>query len=301
MDSTTYSYTLSLRLPESDSTLLTTSRISDVPLPDRIMPKLPPFVKPPPFTPSHPAYLALAKVATRTSNGLRAKAESEMVDFLKQRLHSLDQEETRIRAELNTAWQLFKDGYKEDLEGDIGTQVSPSYASTSRTPPRQARLVSKSSSNHRLVEQSLLSSSLSTNAMHYEPPQRADLTINEDSILDSDAFGNDAALKDEAVSFQVLESQLHDARAKVAHARPRKLATIEEVGRGHAPQSAPVSAFRRVVSNPEPGSPASQEKRSKRKVTFNAEPAIRTIEPVKVKPRPRREVEGLSVVEMLNR
>jgi hypothetical protein len=110
--------------------------------------------------------------------------------------------------------------------------------------------------------------------MHYNPPEES---LYDDTLVGEEAVGNDAALKDQAISFRVFETELYEARAKAA-----KTAEIQKGAKGrlqrdlgHVPQSAPVSVFRRNVSNPEAGSSGNK---TKRKVTFNAELAVRTIE-----------------------
>jgi len=294
MDSPAYSHSLLLCLPGLDIPSQSTSRMATIPVTDRVLPDLPHFVQPPPFSPSHPAFLTLAKVATQASNKLRVKAETEARSFIQQQLESLGQEEARIYSELDTAWQLFKLGYKEELEGDLGVKPTRSISNSSKDLPLQARPMSRSSSVHQPPKKSLLSSSLSLNAMHYVPAPSTTPAIDEEPpISNGDVFGNTAALRDEAVSFRVLESQLHDARTRAADAQQRKLPAIEKVGRVHVPQSTPVSAFRRIVSNPEPGSSGSHASKSKRKVTFDAEPAVRTIvrNRVKAKSPARRESE----------
>jgi len=123
---------------------------------------------------------------------------------------------------------------------------------------------------------SLLSSSLARHRMEYKPSETLSV---DDTLIEDEAFGNDAALKDQATSYRVFEMELHAAKAKAANVvDAQKVRLQKDLGRivGQIPQSAPTSVFRRNVSNPEA---AGSSNKGKRKVTFNSELAVRTIEP----------------------
>jgi len=147
-----------------------------------------------------------------------------------------------------------------------------------RAPP-----MLRSSSQYHSPSKSLLSASLSGNSMHYKPPSEPNLSLIDYPISNDDFSGNDAALKDQAVSFRVFELELQNAREKAAHSKQKWRQTSPEQTRVTIPQSAPTSAFRRNIGE-------SDSPKGKRKVTFNSELAVRTIERStrKSKPSTRR-------------
>lgn len=189
-------------------------------------------------------------------------------------MFELNAREALLYSELDSAWQMFKSGYEEDLDSGSNARRSRIHG-VSDMGTSKPLLMTRTSSTYDPSKKpkSLLSTSLSEHSMHYAPPIPL---ITKNDLLVDDALGKDAVCKDQAVSFRVFEMEMHDARAKAADAK-HKRRSIQQMNAAELPQSAPISAFRRHVSNPEPGGPSNDPK-GKRKVTFNSELAVRTIE-----------------------
>ncbi|KAI5124959.1 hypothetical protein M0805_007386 [Coniferiporia weirii] len=151
---------------------------------------LPSFLPPPPFTPSHPIFLHLSGLAVASSNAARGAAESRIDEFVKQQLGQLEEEETRLKAQLEHLWRNVQESLrkverrKDDelilslrsrrssspgarpssvLQG-IGSPVVRDFITSSYHAPRM--------SSASVARQSALSTSLATSSFHHPRAQQ---------------------------------------------------------------------------------------------------------------------------------
>jgi hypothetical protein len=140
------------------------------------LPPLPPLLNPPPFTPSHEAFLHLATVATTESQRLRDTAEAELVQATRQKLNDLEHAEKELRHQVYDLWTTFQDSVlKAQAKEAAGT------ATRVRSPTRTAAVTRNFTSSNvvslsvevapRKTHRSALSESLRTSGMHYKPMQ----------------------------------------------------------------------------------------------------------------------------------
>ncbi|KAL5488063.1 hypothetical protein ACEPAI_6171 [Sanghuangporus weigelae] len=117
--SSSYSQYFSLAMPSESHILSTTAppllpqaRLT-IPASHSFLPNLPPFLPPPPFTPSHPIFLHLSSIATATSNDARRDTEKRIENFARQELARLEEHETDLRTQLEHIWWIVKEGLKK--------------------------------------------------------------------------------------------------------------------------------------------------------------------------------------------
>ncbi|KAJ9124602.1 hypothetical protein QFC24_003395 [Naganishia onofrii] len=106
---------LNLVLPPqaSPSTFGSPSRSSTPPTPPSYLPSLPdPFFLPPPFTPDHPYFDKLARAASTRVADLRARAEAEIKELIRQKRTQAEKEESEVRGEVEFFWKVFEAGQK---------------------------------------------------------------------------------------------------------------------------------------------------------------------------------------------
>ncbi|EJD01144.1 uncharacterized protein FOMMEDRAFT_169318 [Fomitiporia mediterranea MF3/22] len=194
--STSYSQYFSLSLPSESHTLSTApppvlppTRLG-IPASHAFLPSLPPFLPPPPFTPSHPIFLHLSSIATASSNDARRDTEKRIEDFAKQQLAALEEHETKLKTQLEHLWKIVKEALKKaEQERDasllsalqsrrrsmsprrvqpslsgVGSPVVRNFVPSSYHAPRAV-----TSSNAR---QSALSASLATSSFHHPRAQQ---------------------------------------------------------------------------------------------------------------------------------
>ena len=73
------------------------------------MPDLPPFLPPPPFTPSHPIFLHLASIATAASDALRKTARANIEDFTRRELAKVEDQECQLKAQVEHLWSNIRE------------------------------------------------------------------------------------------------------------------------------------------------------------------------------------------------
>ena len=227
LSSLQFSHTFSIALPSSDtpkppSTERTAAAqplqppsyhdsTNHFPLHTPLLPSLPPLFHPPPFTPSHPAFLSLATFATEKSSNLRQQAEEETRAFAKAKLDALEQEETQLRKELEGIWRAYREGWKEVLDrvNEERRRLLPSKSDPS-TPssgsksgaPMSIRDFSPMVRSHPQVERlsrevmspsaSLLSTSRIQTGTHLPTPTRSpapEATMSESGARNSNSGG----------------------------------------------------------------------------------------------------------------
>ncbi|KAL5508263.1 hypothetical protein ACEPAH_5882 [Sanghuangporus vaninii] len=196
LSSSSYSQYFSLALPSESHVLSTTAppllpqaRLT-IPASYSFLPNLPPFLPPPPFTPSHPIFLHLSSIVTATSNDARRDTEKRIDNFARQELARLEEHETNLRMQLERIWWIVKEGLKKAEQerdaslllalksrrrsmsphhprsstGDIGSVVVRNFVPSTYHTPRAIR----SSSAHT----SALSASLATTSFHHPRAQQ---------------------------------------------------------------------------------------------------------------------------------
>ncbi|KAL5527376.1 hypothetical protein ACEPAG_6167 [Sanghuangporus baumii] len=196
LSSSSYSQYFSLALPSESHVLSTTAppllpqaRLT-IPTSHSFLPNLPPFLPPPPFTPSHPIFLHLSSIVTATSNDARRDTEKRIDSFARQELARLEEHETNLRTQLERIWWIVKDGLKKAEQerdaslllalksrrrsmsphhppssaGDMGSVIVRNFVPSTYHTPRAVR----SSSAHT----SALSASLATTSFHHPRAQQ---------------------------------------------------------------------------------------------------------------------------------
>ena len=144
------------------------------------LPALPPLLLPPPFTPSHPIFLHLSSVASDVSSEARLAAEKRIYEYAQAQLTQLEEEETKLKSQLEELWRHVKDGLRKaeslrdsKLYGRRHSSVSgilspagPAISASIRSfvpstyrPPR--------STVASTIRQSALSASLATTSFHH--------------------------------------------------------------------------------------------------------------------------------------
>lgn len=214
LSSTTYleRYSLALvdipidHLSSSTSNKLPESKL-DIPPSHELLPELPAFLPPPPFTPSHPIFRHLASIATSASGVLRKTARENIEECTRRELARVEDQESKLRAQVEHLWRNIRECLnKAQEEKDMNSSLkhkrrsmSPSsrmstpdsihhivrnFAPTTQQLPRPTV---SSSAPHR----SALSSSLASSSFHH--PSRTAST-NGQSAAGSTSRINDAAM-----------------------------------------------------------------------------------------------------------
>ncbi|OCB84377.1 hypothetical protein A7U60_g8361 [Sanghuangporus baumii] len=196
LESPSYSQYFSLAMPSESHVLSTTAppllpqaRLT-IPPSHSFLPDLPPFLPPPPFTPSHPIFLHLSSIVTATSNDARRDTEKRIENFARQELARLEEHEMNLRTQLERIWWIVKEGLRKaeqerdaslllalksrrrsmsphhppSCAGDIGSVVVRNFVPSTYHTPRAIR----SSAAHT----SALSASLATTSFHHPRAQQ---------------------------------------------------------------------------------------------------------------------------------
>ena len=143
LSSSTYSPYFSLAMPSESHVLSTTAppllpqaRLT-VPTSHSFLPNLPPFLPPPPFTPSHPIFLHLSSIVTANANDARRDTEKRIEDFARQELARLEDHETNLRTQLERIWWIVKEGLKKaEQERDASLLLALKSRRRSMSPHR---------------------------------------------------------------------------------------------------------------------------------------------------------------------
>ncbi|KAF8525314.1 hypothetical protein JB92DRAFT_2877459 [Gautieria morchelliformis] len=107
-------------------------------LPSQLLPSLPALFPPPPFTPSHPVFQSLSAFAIAKSTEMRLQAEAETRSYAKAKLDVLEQEELRLRRDVEAIWRAYREGWNEVL-GRVNEERRRSL------PPKSDTLIPTSS------------------------------------------------------------------------------------------------------------------------------------------------------------
>ena len=142
------------------------------------------FLLPPPYTPSHPIYLHLAKVAKSLSDAARIEAEVNVAKFAQEQLNRVEERENELKVQLDQLWMNAREGLRKaehvrDTSGPLlARRLSsasqsgglPSSLSHSATIIREFRPstyhVHRMENHVRAPASSALSASLATSAFH---------------------------------------------------------------------------------------------------------------------------------------
>ncbi|CAE6485299.1 unnamed protein product [Rhizoctonia solani] len=121
-DSTKYSETFDLLLPASPrpSTLPSTPQRPSSPQPSAtprsLLPTLPPLFHPPPYSPSHPVFVRLSKMASITSAQYRAQAERAVEAFIETQVTEVLEKERHLRGQVEVIWNRWRENWKQETD-----------------------------------------------------------------------------------------------------------------------------------------------------------------------------------------
>lgn len=158
------------------------------------MPELPPFLPPPPFTPSHPIFLHLASIATAASDAFRKAARTNIEDFTRRELTKVEDQECQLKAQVEHLWRNIREclnkaqkekdasllasmkakrrstspGSRSSTPDGPDSFIVRSFIPTAQNLPRH--LTSASAPQH-----SALSSSLRTSPLHHLSVQQSNV------------------------------------------------------------------------------------------------------------------------------
>jgi hypothetical protein len=216
------------------------------------------------------------------SQAARVRAEQKVLQAAKDALHALDEEEERIRDDLSLLWYNFKKGHKEQVSSTEPSQLAGGAPLTPTTPsssldqrafaPRPITQMASSLP----ARPSALSQSLQRQRMFYQPPQPLPSPpSSSSSTLVAPPPGPEL---DQAASYRWTQEALEQARIRAAASgATRPSQPVPQSAEQVSPprkrvQSVPTgSAFRTRSPDPEV-----EERKGKRKVTFDATPKVVT-------------------------
>ncbi|KLO18060.1 hypothetical protein SCHPADRAFT_900052 [Schizopora paradoxa] len=131
-----------VRLPEnsgsgslSSPNYLPKTRIS-IPKDYHFLPTLPEFLPQPPFTPSHPSFRRLATVANSKSTEMRQELMERCAAFAKEQVTLLQDEENKIKIELELLWNKVDEGLRKAEDERDGQTLGPLLRRRSDSPVR---------------------------------------------------------------------------------------------------------------------------------------------------------------------
>jgi hypothetical protein len=99
------------------------------------LPELPDVFPPPPFSPSHPAFVALSSTAIEESRRLRAKAEQEVAMIISRKVSDLENAEKHLREQTQALWLAFRAGLEQTQVASDVQDVQRDNARSSMTSP----------------------------------------------------------------------------------------------------------------------------------------------------------------------
>ncbi|KAJ3573691.1 hypothetical protein NP233_g2269 [Leucocoprinus birnbaumii] len=103
-------------------------------IPESYLSHLPPLLPPPPFTPSHPAFIHILSVAERDSQNIRTAANQELVKIVRAKAAEVEEKEAELKAQLERLWLKFKHGQEKiQLERPHVAPSSASWPTPART------------------------------------------------------------------------------------------------------------------------------------------------------------------------
>ena len=86
------------------------SSSSEIPsAPQNVLPHIPALFPPPPFTPSHPAFVHISSLATAESEKLRADAEVWLRKVVEEKVAQIKEAETKLKKDVESIWATFRD------------------------------------------------------------------------------------------------------------------------------------------------------------------------------------------------
>ena len=140
-NSAQYSSHFSIAVPE-ECRIPSSSSLTKLTIPPdhTFLPRLSAFLLPPPYTPSHPIYLHLAKVAKKLSDTARYEAEARVAKFAQNQLFQVEALETELKIQLDQLWGSARDGLRRaEHERDA---ISPHSIRRLSSPSRSGSISS---------------------------------------------------------------------------------------------------------------------------------------------------------------
>jgi hypothetical protein len=181
------------------------------------LPPLAPLFLPPPFTPSHPAFLHIASVASAESQKLRSTSEAYLASVVEEQVRHIEEQERQIRQQTELLWTRVREslGKFENDKRDTPSakkRDSGKWATSPRgtSPPAEYLgnvvsihdFVPTPVSSHRISpgsstpRASALSASIATSSFHHpreqvvsEPPIYSPSVIRSPSTASSKTLG----------------------------------------------------------------------------------------------------------------
>ncbi|KAF5363933.1 hypothetical protein D9756_000273 [Leucocoprinus leucothites] len=102
--------------------------------PESYLSRLPPLLPPPPFTPSHPAFLHILSVAEQDSQNIRETANQELDRIVRAKADEVKEKEAELKAQLERLWLKFKHGQEKiQQERPHAPSSSALWSSPART------------------------------------------------------------------------------------------------------------------------------------------------------------------------
>lgn len=170
------------------------------------MPDLPPFLPPPPFTPSHPIFLHLASIATAASDALRKTARANIEDFTRRELAKVEDQECQLKEQVEHLWRnirgcLNKAQRERDASQNAALKskrrsISPgSRSSTPNMPDShivrsfipEPQYLARHITSASAPQHSALSSSLATTSFHHPSNRSSNINGQSTSTANSHA------------------------------------------------------------------------------------------------------------------
>ncbi|CCA66557.1 hypothetical protein PIIN_00241 [Serendipita indica DSM 11827] len=99
---------------------------------------LPELFPPPPFTPSHPLFVNLAKDAKKASKAARDAAEAEIAQYIEAKRRELIEYEANLKRQTNAIWRTWRDSVNNDQQLPLSIPPTPN-TSEPVAPPMDPR------------------------------------------------------------------------------------------------------------------------------------------------------------------
>ncbi|KAH6914787.1 hypothetical protein BKA70DRAFT_1383042 [Coprinopsis sp. MPI-PUGE-AT-0042] len=97
-----------------------------------------PVLHHPPYTPSHPAFLHLAKLARAESQARRTAAENHVTEIIRQKTAEIESGDAAIRKQVEALWRTYKESVKE-AQGEAPTPRAIGRSSSRSRERRSGR------------------------------------------------------------------------------------------------------------------------------------------------------------------
>ncbi|TFK25928.1 hypothetical protein FA15DRAFT_667919 [Coprinopsis marcescibilis] len=95
-----------------------------------------PVLPPPPFTPSHPAFLHMAQLAEQESHARRQAAENYVAEIVRQKTEEIERGDAATRQQVEALWRKFGESMKEvHLDSPFSPRTTLRRSSRSRERP----------------------------------------------------------------------------------------------------------------------------------------------------------------------